>query len=322
VKARPLFLAALVFLILVGLSGQSQQKGTPSRQQPSRKTQAAEKARKDSLAYADSLHRLARERATADSLRTVAEAQRREDSAKAAFRFRTVRNEAFSVGEYLAFDVNYGPITAGDAILWIPSFDSVAGRQTFRVQFTVNSVGSFAWVYKVEDRYLTFIDVQTLAPWRFEQHLREGNYRRDFIAEFDQRSRRVRTTEGDHDVPEYVHDIMSAFYYTRTLNLSAMKPGERITLHNFYKDSTYVLDVKFLGRQELEVEAGTFRTVVIEPLVKEGGLFKSEGRIVVWLTDDERKIPVRVNTPIVIGSIDAELREYRGLAGPLQSRIR
>jgi hypothetical protein len=60
---------------------------------------------------------------------------------------------------------------------------------------------------------------------------------------------------------------------------------------------------------------------VVEPLVREGGLFKSEGRVVVWLTDDERKMPVRVNTKVIIGSIDSELREYSGLAGPLNSRI-
>jgi hypothetical protein len=72
----------------------------------------------------------------------------------------------------------------------------------------------------------------------------------------------------------------------------------------------------------LEVEAGTFNTVVVEPLVREGGLFKSEGRIVIWLTDDERKIPIRVNTKVIIGSIDTELREYSGLNGPLRSRIK
>jgi hypothetical protein len=97
--------------------------------------------------------------------------------------------------------------------------------------------------------------------------------------------------------------------------------GEGITLHNFYKDKSHELFVRYLGEQELEVAAGTFRTVVVEPLVREGGLFKSEGRVVVWLTDDERRMPVRVNTKVIIGSIDSELRSYSGLAGPLNSRI-
>jgi hypothetical protein len=235
---------------------------------------------------------------------------------------RKVPNEAFGVGERLVFDVNYGLIKAGEAVMAIPSFDSVADRQCYRVEFRVNSLPSFSWIYKVADHYLTFVDVQTMAPWRFEQHIREGSFSRDFIAEFDQLKGLAKTKDSVYQVPEYVHDIMSAFYYARTLDLEKIQPGDGITLHNFYKDKSYELQVKVLGRQELEVAAGTFKTIVIEPLVKEGGLFKHEGRIVVWLTDDDRKIPVRVNTKVIIGSIDTELREYSGLIGPLRARIR
>ncbi|MGA9119037.1 MAG: DUF3108 domain-containing protein, partial [Bacteroidota bacterium] len=123
-------------------------------------------------------------------------------------------------------------------------------------------------------------------------------------------------------IPAYVHDIMSAFYYFRTLDLSNAKVGEVFTLENFYKDSTYELGVRVLGRQELEIAAGTFNSIVVEPLVKEGGLFKSEGRLVIWLSDDVLKIPLRVNTKVLIGSIDTELREYSGLAGPPRARIK
>ena len=122
-------------------------------------------------------------------------------------------------------------------------------------------------------------------------------------------------------MPE-VHDIFSAFFFARTVDYETMGAGDSILLFNYYRDKYYELMIRVLGRQELEVEAGTFRTIVVEPIVKEGGLFKSEGRIVIWLTDDEVKIPVRVNTKVVIGSIDSELREYSGLAGPLSSRIR
>jgi len=242
-------------------------------------------------------------------------------STDSAFVFRTIDNRAFGVGERLVFDVNYGLITAGEAIMHIPSYDSIAGRKCYRVEFAVNSLSSFSWIYKVEDRYLTFIDVETIAPWRFEQHIREGSYRRDFVAEFDQVRHLAITPDSVFQVPEYVHDIMSAFYYARTIDFSGFQPGQGVTLHNFYKDKSHELFVRFLGRQELEVGAGTFRTIVVEPLVTEGGLFKSEGRVVVWLTDDEKKMPVRVNTKVIIGSIDCELREYSGLAGSLNSRI-
>ena len=92
-------------------------------------------------------------------------------------------------------------------------------------------------------------------------------------------------------------------------------------MQNFYKDSTYELDVKFRGRQEVETDAGKFKCVVIEPMAKEGGLFKSDGKVYLWMTDDDRKIPVIVSTKIPIGSIDSELAEYVGVAGPVHAKI-
>ena len=220
------------------------------------------------------------------------------------------------------FNVNYGYVTAGEAVLAIPAEDTVAGHRCFRVEFLVSSLPSFSWIYKVEDRYLTFIDMQTIAPWRFEQHVREGHYQRDYVAQFDQVKHVAVTAKGSYEVPPYVHDILSAFYYVRTVDLSGMKVGDAMTMSNFYGEKDYELAVKFLGRQDLEVAAGTFHTVVVEPLVKEGGLFKSEGRIVVWLTDDERRMPIRVNAKVLIGSIDTELKSYTGLNGPVHARVK
>jgi hypothetical protein len=263
-------------------------------------------------------------RASADSVRRVQElrlAKMREDSIRAA-QLRVVPNDAFGTGERLVFDVNFGFVTAGEAVLSVTRIDTIAGRRCFRVEFTVNSLPSFSWIFRVEDHYLTFVDEQTIAPWKFEQHIREGNFRKDFVAEFDQR-RKVAKAEGkEHPTPQYVHDILSAFYYVRTIDFSGKQAGDMITMSNFYSDTTYDLAVKVLGRQELEIGAGTFHTIVVEPMVREGGLFKSEGRIVIWLTDDERKMPVRVNTKVIIGSIDTELRSYSGLRGPVRARIK
>ena len=318
-----LFAAFLVVaLLLADADGQTNK---PSGKQ--RKPTAAQvaKAKADSIAaaaQADSVARAVRELAVQDSIRLAADSiARRADSLKAV-PLRKLTNDAFAVGERLVFGVNYGFITAGEAVMEVAAYDSVAGRKCYRVEFTVNSLPSFSWIYKVEDRYLTYIDVETIAPWKFEQHIREGTYRRDFIAEFDQVNLVATTTGGTYPIPQYVHDIMSAFYFARTIDFSSFKPGDGVLLSNFYKDKTHELKVNFLGRQELETEAGTFNTLVVEPLVKEGGLFKSEGRIVIWLSDDERKIPVRVNTKVVIGSIDTELKSYSGIAGPLRSRIR
>jgi hypothetical protein len=309
--------------VLLGAAQAPQKSKKKATKAKAAQTQAASRA--DSLAgwRADSLQAAVRAREIADAARRADSlaAKRRADSL-AAHQLRFVKNGAFNVGERLVFDVNYGVITAGEAIMSIPAYDSVAGRKCFRVQFTVNSLPSFSWIYKVEDRYLTFIDAEAIAPLRFEQHIREGGFSKDFVAEFDHKKKIATTPKGQYPIPEYVHDILSAFYYVRTIDFSTLKVGDMLTMQNFYNDKSYDLGVKVLGRQELEVEAGTFRTIVVEPLVKEGGLFKSEGRIVIWLTDDAAKVPIRVNTKVVIGSIDTELREYSGLMTPVSARIK
>ena len=235
--------------------------------------------------------------------------------------FRHLVNNAFGVGEKLTFDVKYGFVTAGEAIMAIPKISRISGREAYNITFQVNSVPSFDWIYKVRDRYETFMDTSGLFPWRFEQHIREGGYKRDFSAFFDQRRGRAQTSGGAYKIPKYVNDIVSAFYFARTFDYSDMKVGDLIHLQNFYKDSVYNLDVRYLGKDQTEVPAGTFNCIMVEPIVKKGGLFKSEGTIKIWLTDDRLKIPVKVKTKVVIGSIDAVLTNYQGLAGKLTSKV-
>lgn len=245
---------------------------------------------------------------------TAADMEKKKDD------FRTVENKAFKVGEKLTFDIKYGFVTAGVAVMQIPDIRRISGREAYHVNFQVNTVPSFDWIFKVRDRYETFIDVQGLFPWRFEQHVREGGYSRDFSAFFDQRKGKAKTTEGEYNIPKYVNDILSAFYYARTLDYSNMKINDKIHLHNFYKDKVYDLDVRYLGKETVEVPVGTFDCIIVEPLVQEGGLFKSEGNILVWLTDDNLKVPIKVKTKVVIGSIDADLTGYQGLAGNITSK--
>ncbi len=234
---------------------------------------------------------------------------------------RKIVNIAFAAGEYLRFDINYGFVTAGEAVLSV-SDTLYKNRHCYNIEFNLDSKPFFDVFYKVRDRYSTVVDAQGIFPWRFEQHIREGGYSRDFTAEFDHLNQVANTTEGQYPIPSYVQDIMSAFYFTRTIDFSSLKPGEKVRLKNFYKDSTYELDVKYKGKQTIEVEAGKFNCIVVEPLAKEGGLFKSEGKIHVWLTDDERRMPVLVMAKIIIGSIESELVEYRGIAGPINAKIK
>jgi hypothetical protein len=238
-----------------------------------------------------------------------------------AYSQRAENQTAFAAGERLLFDVNFGIITAGYAEMIIPQMDTVMGNSTYKVQFNVRSTPTFDFFFEVRDQYETYLDSAGIFPWRFEQHIKEGKYKRDYTAMFDQKNHIARTDEGEFTIPEYVHDIMSAFYYARTIDYSKFRIGQKVRLFNFFKGKTNPLDIKYLGKQKINVAAGTFNCIIVEPMVKEGGLFKSEGRILIWMTDDERKIPVKVNTKVIIGSIDAELKEYSGINGPLKGKV-
>jgi hypothetical protein len=234
---------------------------------------------------------------------------------------RTIDQSAFALGERLVYDVGYSFITAGEAVFSIPAIDTIKGRECYQVLFTVNSTPTFSFFYKVEDRYETMLDKKGVFPWRYTQRIREGKYRNDFSAAFDQLNNVAITKDGRYPIPPYVHDAVSAMFYIRTVDFSKSRAGQKILLKNFFKDTTYQLAVKFLGFQQISVDAGKFDCVIVEPLIQEGGVFKSDGRIIIWMTNDERKIPVKVSTKVVVGSIDAELREYSGINGPIKAKV-
>lgn len=236
-------------------------------------------------------------------------------------KLRSLSNKAYSFGETLNYKVGYKFITAGTGSFQImPSPVYRNNRKCYDIRFQVRSLPSLEGLYKVLDRYRTVLDMEGIFPWEFEQNVREGNYKKDYKASFDQNNHTAKVGTKMFDVTPYVHDIVSAFYFVRTLNLHDMKNGSVFYLKNFFDDSTYSLGVKIHRRETIDVEAGKFRCIVIEPLVQKGGLFKNEGNIFIWVTDDDRKIPVKVATKIIIGYVGAELTSYSGNNGPVDSK--
>ena len=236
--------------------------------------------------------------------------------------YRKLDNKAFNFGERLDYKVGYSFITAGNGYFQImPMSVTQKDRKCFDIRFRVYSLESLRWIYQVDDAYRTILDVDGIFPWMFQQRIREGKYTRDASATFDQKNKKDYENKKTYDMPPYVHDIVSAFYYVRTQNLKSMKNGQVFYLQNYFDGKTHKLGVKIHNRETIKVEAGTFKTIMIEPLVVDGGLFKSEGHIYIWLTDDENKIPVKVSTKILIGDVYAELTKYSGLLNKVTSKI-
>ena len=215
----------------------------------------------------------------------------------------------WKIGEYFQFSIDWSGLNGGGALMQVQNVQNVDGHRAYRVITKAESNSFVSKFYKVRDRAETFIDAESLCSRRFEKHLREGGYKKDLLVRFDQEERKAMYDGGKvYDVPARVHDVLSAFYYVRTLPLP---DGESLTIPTHDNEKSYEMVVKVHKRERIEVPAGKFDCVLVEPMLKSEGVFKSKGQILVWLSDDDRRIPVLVKTKVPVGSITISLTDMR-----------
>jgi len=242
----------------------------------------------------DTLHAVVQDFIPADTVRFPGD----------SLRYRRIPNHAFGVGEVLKFEIAYGLIKAGTAVMAIPDTQWVNGRPCYRIITMAKSNDFFDVFYKVRDKIQSLVDIEGLFTWKFEKHLREGHYRADREEIYDQENHLVYTHKDTLSVPPFIQDILASFYYTRTVPLTV---GQHFEIKNFGDGKVYPLKVLVHKKEEIKVPAGKFKCIVVEPVLQDEGLFKQEGRLRIWLTDDDRRIPVLMKSKIVVGSIDVRL---------------
>jgi hypothetical protein len=232
---------------------------------------------------------------------------------------RTHKNEAFKKGEVLKFRLHYGFLDAGEAILEVKNEDrEIGGRKVYHMVGVGYSKGSFDWFYKVRDRYETYVDEKAIVPWIFIRRVNEGGYiiNQDYI--FNHHKDKVDVGEGKvFDTPDNVQDMLSAFYYARSLDFSNAKPGDVFTIPAFVDKEVYPMKIKYVGKETIKSEVGKVRCLKFRPVVQKGRIFKKEEDLNVWITDDKNHIPVRAQADIMVGSIKMDLVQYSGLANPI-----
>jgi hypothetical protein len=225
---------------------------------------------------------------------------------------------AFGTNEVLDYRVHYGFIDAGKARLEVdPQLRNVGGRTCYRVLGTGRSVGAFDWFFKVRDHYESYIDTETLQPWMFIRKIEEGGYRKNQQVKFDHRRATATSEKKTIRTPEKVQDIISAFYYARTLDLSQAAVGDTFSIQCYLDDETFPMIIKYAGRQKVKTGAGTFRCIVFKPYLLEGRVFKEKEGMTIWVTDDNNRVPVRAEAEILVGSVKMDLVKYSGLQHPV-----
>lgn len=234
---------------------------------------------------------------------------------------RKLKQQAFKKGEFLRFDVSYGYFAAARATLEISeSSQQINGHNTMHIVGKGASSGALSWFFKVEDRYETFIDEESILPWKFIRHVREGDYALDREISFHQNINKATVIENgnkQYKVEPNTQDLLSAFYYARTLDMVNIRVGQEFEIQTFFDREMYPLKFKYLGKEVVKTKLGSFNCLKFRPMVEKGRVFKEEEDMTLWVSDDQNKVPIRLKTDLLVGSIEMDLVEYKNLVKPL-----
>lgn len=241
---------------------------------------------------------------------------------------RVVENTAFSPGEKLVFRAFYsstltGNVTAGEASLEILERpQNIGGRNTMPVIGLMRTRGLFNLFFRVNNRFETYIDQSAIAPLLFIRRVEEGRYRKSQDVMFNHYDKVAISNTATVPIPPYVQDIISAFYFARTYEFENPKIGDEFNVDFFLDDSVYVTRIVFDGYERINTRLGTFNTLRFKPMVLKGKVFSQPYPMTLWISDDKNRVPLMVESGLVVGSVRLELSEYRGLRNPLTSKIR
>lgn len=226
----------------------------------------------------------------------------------------------FAPGETLTYDVTWSIFPAGEVSA---TLRSVAEGQTdaYEVTTAARSQGFVSLLYNVQNEFHSLFDPQTGCSRRITKKINEGRRHKDTSILFDSARRLAILDERDltkpHDPPKHaeneipscVEDVVTAFYFLRRQNF---RVGQSIRLPVNDGSKTYEVTVEVQAREKIQTPLGSFEAFRAEPKVF-SGLFKRKGRILIWFSDDEQHLPLRIRAMISVGSITGTLKSASGL---------
>jgi hypothetical protein len=213
----------------------------------------------------------------------------------------------FGVGERMEYDVKFGRLRVGSGSMEVADVQDVRGRPTWHTIFQVRG-GTF--FYRVNDQYESWIDRHTGNSLRFRQDLNEG--RRDVERNFEIFPERAQFVESGEDTAQASVknplDDGSFLYFIRTIPLAV---GETYTFERYFRPDRNPVTIKVLRKERIEVPAGEFDAIVVQPVIKTKGIFSENGHAEIWLSDDENRIMLQMKSGLSFGSLNLYLKSYR-----------
>lgn len=221
----------------------------------------------------------------------------------------------FQDGEILKYKLKYGFITAAEATIKVTNSDlKFDNKPTFKLTVDAQTSGTFDIFYKIRDHYDSYIDKTDLTPYFYLENIREASYRRQDKARFNQEKKEVVSNRGTFKTPtSQTFDLVSAYYFARSLDISKIKIGDKFSLNYFLGDEISALEIEYVGKEVIKSKLGSIRCLKFSPSIKPGRIFKKDSRLYLWVTDDGNRVPVRAEVEILVGSVVMELKSAEGL---------
>lgn len=238
--------------------------------------------------------------------------------------FCGIRNYAFQSGEQISFTVFYNVIglyvNAGAATFSVNS-EKLNNESVYHLVGEGSSNSRYDWIFKVRDKYESYIDTSNLQPIRFVRNVNEGGYKINENVSFNRQNNTATSEKGTVKVPNCIQDVLSAIYYARNINFEKYKPEDKIPFTMFLDNEIFNLYIKYLGKETIKTRFGKFRAIKFKPLLVKGTLFEGGEKMTVWVSDDANHVPLRIESPIVVGSVKVDMMGYKNLRYPFSSMI-
>ncbi|MGK7395246.1 MAG: DUF3108 domain-containing protein [Candidatus Cyclobacteriaceae bacterium M3_2C_046] len=230
---------------------------------------------------------------------------------------------AFIPGEKITFRVHYGFINAGEAVMTIDNaIHQVNRRPCYKIDLFGTSTGVFDLALRIRDNWGTYLDTSAFVPRRAYRNIEEGRYRKYEIVDFHHAQKQAIVTNLHKEtkkvkkkevfqIPANVQDMVSGYYFLRTIDFEKLQPGDTVNVNGFFENKVYSLNIRFLGKQQINTQIGKLNTLVCAPIMPNNKMFDGENSIRVWLSDDFYKVPVKVKAKMFVGAIEVDIKEYR-----------
>ncbi len=214
----------------------------------------------------------------------------------------------FQVGEEITYSVWFNFIKAGQSTMTTVCIDTIDGDPTFYTVLKTQSFSVLDKVYKVRDHIESWVDVDGLFSRKFKKKIREGFYKKKYSVRFDYDDSLAYSSSDTIPISLPVHDALSIIYYMRAESLWV---GRVFNLNNFDNNKFKPYKVIVRKLEKIKVPAGKFECFVLEPYAEKGNLFKYKGQLTIYLSNDVRRLPVKVESEATIGSMIMKIESYK-----------